>query len=660
MLAPVRSLLRRPTVSDRPVRLAADPPVGWLRPPLSRGAPPLPESVTRRRAIRGLALAALAVTTAYLAWRIVATVDLRAWWVSIPLLALEIHAAVGLALLTFSLWDLDSGPHAAPVHATADRIAVLIPTRDESIEILTPTIAAARALRVDHDTWVLDDGARPEVARLAADLGARYWARTEPRGGRAGNLDHALGIVDADVIAILDADAVAAPDFLVRTLGYLADPRVALVQTPDGIYNVNSFGQTRRLHERTLFQRLIQPGRNRWQAAVWTGSGAVIRVSALHDIGGIATDTLAPDLQTTIRLHRRGWRTVAHNAVLARGLAPTTAATDQVQRQRRAVGAMQVLRVENPLLGPGLERSQRLAYAATLLGWFDAWRWLGIVVLPIAILLTDADPVRADVVTFAAFFAVTYALQATAGWALSRGTRLPFLSTLLQVVRMTPDLQATRHLFARRPIAVAVVATPKGRTSDVRRSATEPRLLRMLALISVFAASWFALAMMVTLFTGTPLSWAVQAAFGWLILNVFVLVRAIGRVRNLRFGGERRTSVRFETAFAGTLDGARCQILDLSLSGARVTAGPITAGPAHALVIDVDGHPVALEVSVRSVRADGSDRTVLGLEFLADQNLARAELALGLFQTTVVSAAEGLSVSERVVVGGEATESSAA
>jgi hypothetical protein len=47
---------------------------------------------------RAVAVLALAVTVVYLMWRVVATIDLRVWWLSIPLLVLELHAAVGLGL----------------------------------------------------------------------------------------------------------------------------------------------------------------------------------------------------------------------------------------------------------------------------------------------------------------------------------------------------------------------------------------------------------------------------------------------------------------------------------------------------------------------------------------------------------------------------------
>jgi cellulose synthase (UDP-forming) len=148
-----------------------------LRSPLPSRALPIPETAGRLALIRSIAVGALLVNAAYLVWRTTSTVDLAVWWVSVPLLVLEFHAALGIALFTFSLWNVDGAPAPRRVHEAPGRIAVLVPTYNESNDILIPTIAAAVAMRLKHETWVLDDGNRPAVARLARKLGARYLTR---------------------------------------------------------------------------------------------------------------------------------------------------------------------------------------------------------------------------------------------------------------------------------------------------------------------------------------------------------------------------------------------------------------------------------------------------------------------------------------------------
>ena len=96
----------------------------------------------------------------------------------------------------------------------------------------------------------------------------------------------------------------------------------------------------------------------------------------------MAVETVTEDIHTTIRLHRRGWRSVYHNEVLARGLAAADSDQYAAQRVRWGTGAMQVLRVENPLLVSGLTLRQRVSYASTVLGWFESWRSLGYLLIP--------------------------------------------------------------------------------------------------------------------------------------------------------------------------------------------------------------------------------------------------------------------------------------
>src|SRR5688500_2837353 len=606
--------------------------------PRARGDPPSLEPAARMLVTRVVAVAALLATAAYLVWRALFTVNLEAWYLAVPMLALEAHAAVGLGLFSFSLWDVDRRPARRPLRRLP-RIAVLIPTYNEGPEILVPTLAAAASLEPAHETWLLDDGDRPEIAELAASLGVRYLARPTHEHAKAGNLNHALGVIDPEVIAVLDADHVAAPEFLAATLGYFSDPRVALVQTPQDFYNVTSFehgsGTTygQPFHEQTLFYRLLQPGKNRWSAAFWCGTNALVRVSALREIGGVATETITEDIHTTIRLHRRGWKTVYHNEVLARGLAAGDAATYQLQRLRWGTGAMQVLRRENPLFVSGLSLAQRLSYAATLLGWFDAWRSLGYLLLPVAVLVTGAIPIRTDPTTFLAFFAATFGLQQLAMRVLSRGCHRPILSVLFEFVRMTPNLMATLTLVTRRRPTFKV--TPKGRTGDGRRPTAEPGLLRWLALLNVAGGAWFALTLMGVTPTRYEVVWAAIAAFAWLVVNVALLIASIRRVRAQRFAGERRSSFRFDTAFRGSIADAACEIRDLSLTGARIVVDRPLPDDARTLVVDMNGGVAQLDAVIRSQRPSIDGRTTVGLEFLQGQHLARARLALGLFHASV-------------------------
>src|SRR5215207_9263972 len=88
-------------------------------------------------------------------------------------------------------------------------VDVLIPTYNEPVEVVEPTVAAAMRLAAARvRVAVLDDGDRPEMAAMAARCGARYVRRSDHGGAKAGNLNHALRITDAPFVAVLDCDHV--------------------------------------------------------------------------------------------------------------------------------------------------------------------------------------------------------------------------------------------------------------------------------------------------------------------------------------------------------------------------------------------------------------------------------------------------------------------
>jgi cellulose synthase/poly-beta-1,6-N-acetylglucosamine synthase-like glycosyltransferase len=607
-------------------------------------APARPAEPQRRLlGIRVPAAVALAVGAVYLTWRLTATLNDDAVALSLVLWLLELHAWIGLGLFTFSLWDVDGAP--VPTDEVPDlRVAVLIPTYDEPVEILLPTIAAALVLQPAHETWVLDDGNRPAVAALARRLGAQYLTRTEHVDAKAGNLNHALTVVDADVVAVLDADHVAKSELLLRTLPYFADPEIALVQTPQDFYNETSFehvhatdrdhaGETRVVYsEQALFYREIQPGKNRWNGAFWCGTGAVVRTCALASVGGVATSSVTEDIQTTIRMHRRGWRTVYHDEVLARGLAAATAAQYSLQRHRWCTGAMQVLREERPLTDRRLTLPQRLTYAATMLGWFDAVRVLGFLLLPPTVLLTGASPIDASLVPFLVLFLCSLALQQHALWRLGRGRIRVVPAAVFDLVRLEPTLRAIVGGLTGRAGGFAV--TPKGRTAAARSHAPTPRLLAAVLAAHVVALGWYLLNV-----TGPgPMTYGIpgvaHGASFWAIVNGTLVVLAIRRVRAERYAAERRASHRHEVVATGTLDGRQVTITDLSITGAQAIApSDRTPEPGSAVTVTVvlDVGETTLRATVRSMRPEADGLVRIGVEFVADQLDEQARLTVGLF-----------------------------
>lgn len=604
---------------------------------------PLPEPPLRKAGVRFGALLACAATVAYLVWRAIWTLDGAVLWLSLPLLIVEVHNAIGLFLFTFSLWDVDPPPPPAPVDRSEARIAMLIPTYNEPIEVLLPTIAAAVAIKPAHETWVLDDGDRPEVAALARELGASYLARTDHSHAKAGNLNNALQHVQADIVGIIDADHVVDDNFLRHTLGYFDDPHLAVVQTPQCFYNENSFEHEtegrRVFSEQAVFYRVILPAKNRWKAGFWCGTGALVRVAALQRIGGVATDSVTEDIQTTIRLQRAGWNVVVHNEVLAHGLAATDAGQYWLQRHRWSQGAMQVLRGERLFTRAGLTWPQRLAYGATLFAWFDAWRILAYFAIPVAVIVTGQLPVAAPIGIYAPFFLGVLTLQFTALRLLARGYYPPIWSLVFEALRLPAVLPGTIQGLSGQPGEFKV--TPKGRIETDRAHLASAGIHVVLLVVAAVSLVWLALCVGDVI----PLHYAnlgaVLGCAAFLTLNAVVVAAAAWRVRSLRFAGERRASVRFDTSVDISFAGVPATMLDISLTGARaLVANPVPSwlptieGEA---MLRLPGHGVELRTSIVRV-APGDEGAVVSLRFAPGQTGNLAALSLAIFQDSLADA----------------------
>jgi cellulose synthase (UDP-forming) len=306
----------------------------------------------------------------YLTWRLT-TFNPQAMAFSVIVYAAEVFGFIVALMHMFIVWRLSV--RTAPPAPAGLSVDVLIPSYDEPLDMVRRTLLAAARMDYPHQTWLLDDGNRAEIRALAESLGCRYLVRTDNADAKAGNLNNALKYSTADFIAIFDADHAPAHEFLSETLGYFNDPKLAFVQTPQDFYNLDSYEHRvdpqRRLvwTEQSLFYRVIQRGKDYWNAAFFCGSCAVLRRSALNEVKGFATGTVTEDLQTSIRLHRKGFSSVYHANSLAFGVAPVTVVPFIKQRVRWGQGAMQALRGAGIWFGRGLSLPQRLSYLATSL-----------------------------------------------------------------------------------------------------------------------------------------------------------------------------------------------------------------------------------------------------------------------------------------------------
>ena len=296
-------------------------------------------------------------------------------------------------------------------------VDVFIPTYNEPVDLVRKTLLAAKHMDYPHETWLLDDGNRQEMKALADRLGVRYLARTNNVHAKAGNLNNAMTHSKGDFIAIFDADHAPQKHFLTKTLGYFEDEAVAFVQTPQEFFNLDSYQHRWQKEkkviwtEQSLFFKVIQRGKDYWNAAFFCGSCAVVRRYALDIVDGFATETVTEDLHTSIKLHKSGFHSVYHAESLAFGIAPANVAPFLKQRIRWGQGAMQVLKIENLLFDSRLTIAQRLNYLASIMTYFDGWQKGIFYISPAIVLLAGIMPINAGSVDFLTHFLPYYILS---------------------------------------------------------------------------------------------------------------------------------------------------------------------------------------------------------------------------------------------------------
>lgn len=432
-----------------------------------------------------LAVAGSLAAAAYLAWL------LQPGRIGNPVLyvVLVVAELVNVAQAVGFWWTCarrrDARASNASAQGTVDAVAdVLIPTYDEPVEVIEPTVVAATQLRGgDVRVAVLDDGDRPEVEAMARRRGAAYLRRTVHSGAKAGNVNHALARTDAPFVVILDCDHVPRPELLERTLPYFADPVVAFVQTPQYYANHHDDGiAAAAWSQQALFFGPIARGKDALGAMFCCGTNVVFRREALQGAGGFPEASLTEDFELSITLHEHGWRSAYVPEVLACGLGPEDLASYASQQQRWARGC---LAAAGRVLRSTLRWPMKVQYLLSSLWFTTGVTALVYLSLPVIRLLSGAQPVAgasADrfVLFFGPYFGLALATLAVVGagsyaW---RAYALAFATWWIHAGSLLAVALRRRGRF---------VVTPKRGAGGRQLRAALPTLVTIAVLVAVAA-----------------------------------------------------------------------------------------------------------------------------------------------------------------------------
>ncbi len=165
---------------------------------------------------------------------------------------------------------------------------------------------------------VLDDSTDETTEVVAAavqelqknGLTITHIRRGSREGFKAGALAHGMDLGTGDLIFILDADFIPAPDALRQTVDYFTDPGLGLVQMRWGHLNRKQSLLTR-LQAMFLDGHLLLEQTARCHSGRFfnfNGTAGIWRRSAIEEAGGWHADTLTEDLDLSYRAQLKGWR----------------------------------------------------------------------------------------------------------------------------------------------------------------------------------------------------------------------------------------------------------------------------------------------------------------------------------------------------------------
>ncbi|NKE44533.1 UDP-forming cellulose synthase catalytic subunit [Roseomonas frigidaquae] len=584
------------------------------------------------------------VSLRYIYWRLVDTLEFTSFmqtFLGTGLLLAEVYAVTTMLLAYFqAIWPLDRKP--VPLPEDPDEwptIDVFIPSYNEPLEIVKPSIYGALAIdwpREKMNVYLLDDGRRDEFRRFCEQVGCNYLIRADNKGAKAGNINAALKVTNGEYICIFDCDHVATRAFLQLTVGWLLRDRdLAMVQTPHHFYSPDPFERNlasgqRVPNEGLLFYGMVQQGNDLWNAAFFCGSCAVIRREALLEVGGVPTETVTEDCHCSLKMQRRGWRTAYLRVPLAAGLATERLMLHIGQRMRWGRGMIQILRIDNPMMGGGLKFYQRCCYFMSQFHFLFPLPRFVFLTAPLAFLLFGESIIAASPLAIIAYAGphILHSVGATSR--LSGHVRHSFWSEIYETVLalyLIPVMLATLL----DPKKGKFNVTDKGGTLqegffDLR--AVGPNMVLALALIAGLLSGIYGLT------TNAVDSLDFQAFalnFLWATLSFVVVLAGLAVGRERRQVRERARVGAVIAANVVLADGRviEGETMDLSLGGAAVAIQrPADVPEDAAITLELDVGPEWVAIPAEVLRwQDDRMQVRFAAQTLHDEgNIVRAVL----------------------------------
>ena len=192
---------------------------------------------------------------------------------------------------------------------------------------------------------VVDDGSTDRTAELVESTfrkNKRVHLLRQPNGGKASALNRGIAAAQCDLLLLLDADTLVAPDAVRLMTYHFADPRVAAVSGNTKVGNMTNLITRCQRVEYIRDFNLIKNGTSHLRCmAVVPGALGLWRRAAVLEAGGFSTQTLGEDRDLTMALLSADKRVRFEPLACSRTEAPATLRAFFRQRFRWTYGTLQ-------------------------------------------------------------------------------------------------------------------------------------------------------------------------------------------------------------------------------------------------------------------------------------------------------------------------------
>ncbi|MEJ2200740.1 MAG: mycofactocin biosynthesis glycosyltransferase MftF, partial [Desulfuromonadaceae bacterium] len=194
------------------------------------------------------------------------------------------------------------------------RVSIVIPVNDRPVDLRTCLLSLAQ---LDYpqdllEVIVVDDGSSDSTPQVAVELGAKLVESGLVGGGPAAARNKGASVASGEILAFIDSDCTASPEWLQELLPAFRDEDVAAVGGwVDGMHSASSLDRYEAVMSSLNLGRRAMTGGAGGDTFYLPSCNLLMRKKAFDEAGGFnASMHVGEDVDLTWRLRDGGWTIV--------------------------------------------------------------------------------------------------------------------------------------------------------------------------------------------------------------------------------------------------------------------------------------------------------------------------------------------------------------